>query len=103
MARASENGTAAQPSEAAELEGLRARVRELEQELIEVHAWANTAIATAQAQSYWIDKYHIDLNGLMESPGGKAVRGGIKVGRFFFHRGRATYLRTKWLARRMRL
>lgn len=102
MPNVSDSSTAEQLDQAQEIELLRARVRELEQEILEVHAWANTAIATAQAQAYWIDKYHIDLNGMMLSPGGRALRGGVRVGRFFFHRGRGAYLRTKWLARRVR-
>jgi hypothetical protein len=57
-----------------ELEHLRTRVAELEQELIEVQAWANEAVGAAQAQAYWLERWHLDLNALMERPSaGKAL------------------------------
>ena len=47
---------------AAEVERLRARVAELEAELIETHAWANRVVGAAQAQTYWLDRWQLDLN-----------------------------------------
>jgi hypothetical protein len=51
--------------ERTEVERLRARVAALEAELIEVEAWANHAVAEAQERTYWLDRWHVDLNKLM--------------------------------------
>ncbi len=51
--------------ERAELEALRARVRELERERAEQIAAANAAVAAAQERVYWLDRWHLDLNALM--------------------------------------
>jgi hypothetical protein len=48
-----------------ELEALRARVAELEDELHERTARANAAVAAAQERSYWLDRFRVDLNALM--------------------------------------
>jgi hypothetical protein len=48
-----------------ELEALRARVAELEDELRERTARANAAVAAAQERSYWLDRFRLDLNALM--------------------------------------
>ena len=59
---------------AAEIERLRARVAQLEAELIEVEAWANRAVAAAQERTYWLDRWHVDLNTLMERRGAAEFR-----------------------------
>jgi hypothetical protein len=60
---------AAEPStgqdERAEVERLRARVEQLEQELAERTAKAEAAVAAAQDRSYWLDRTRIDLNAVM--------------------------------------
>jgi hypothetical protein len=70
-----------------EIERLRARIEALEAELIEVQARANAAVAAAQEQAYWLERWHIDLNGLMRKPGAAQFRAGLRaartVGRFF--------------------
>jgi uncharacterized coiled-coil protein SlyX len=78
-----------------ELEALRARVAELERERAEQIARANAAIAEAQQRSYWLDRWHLDLNALMERPGASEFRAGIRV-------VRAVMRRAKLLKRRLR-
>lgn len=58
----------------AELERLRARVAELERELLEVKAWANEVVAEAQRQTYWLERWHLDLNELMARRGAQRLR-----------------------------
>jgi hypothetical protein len=67
--------------QAAEIERLRARVAELEAELIEVEAWANRAVADAQERTYWLDRWHLDLNHLMERPGAAQFRAAVRAAR----------------------
>jgi len=57
-----------------EIEALRARVAELERELAEQAARANAAIAAAQERAYWLDRWHVDLNAVMEKPGASQFR-----------------------------
>ena len=57
-----------------ELERLRARVAALENELIEVQAKANAAVAAAQERAYWLERWHVDLNALMRKPGAREFR-----------------------------
>lgn len=62
-----------------ELETLRARVEELERQLAEQARRANAAVAAAQERSYWLDRWHIDLNAWMEGPAGVRFRRGLRV------------------------
>jgi len=76
-----------QTDEQFEIERLRARIEALEAELLEVQARANAAVAAAQEQSYWLERWHVDLNALMRKPGAAQFRAGLRVvravGRFF--------------------
>lgn len=65
--------------ERAELEALRARVRALEAERVEQAARASAAVAAAQERAYWLDRWHVDLNALMERPGGAELRSVLRV------------------------
>lgn len=49
----------------AELERLRARVAQLEAELAEQAARTERIVAAAQQRTYWLDRWHVDLNALM--------------------------------------
>jgi len=69
-----------------EVERLRARVAELERELIETEAWANEAVGYAQAQSHWIERWGIDINGFMRSPSGLRLRALARVSRAVYRR-----------------
>jgi hypothetical protein len=54
------------PPTSDELERLRARVIALEAELLEVEAGANRAVADAQERTYWLDRWRIDINAIMD-------------------------------------
>ena len=58
----------------AENERLRARIAELEGELVEVQARTNAAVAQWQERAYWLDRLHIDLNSLMRRRGANELR-----------------------------
>jgi hypothetical protein len=62
-----------------EIETLRARVAELERENLELQARANRAVAAAQERAYWLDRWHLDLNALMERPGADRFRATVRV------------------------
>lgn len=57
-----------------EIERLRARVAALEQELFEVQAQANAAVAHWQERAYWLERWHLDLNALMRRRGASELR-----------------------------
>jgi hypothetical protein len=76
------------PTAAAELDRLRARVAELERELIEVQARANAAVAAAQERAYWLERWHIDLNALMRKPGAREFRAILRAVRAVARQGR---------------
>jgi hypothetical protein len=65
--------------ERAELDALRTRVAELESERFELARRANAAIAAAQRRSYWLDRWHVDLNAVMARPGAGRVRAGARA------------------------
>lgn len=65
--------------ERAELHALRARVAALEQELVEQVAKANAAAAAAQERLYWLDRWHLDLNGLMARRGAAEARALVRL------------------------
>jgi hypothetical protein len=67
--------------ERAELEALRARVAELERERAEQVAAANAAVAAAQERAYWLDRWHLDLNALMQRPGAAEFRAAVRLAR----------------------
>lgn len=64
-----------------EIERLRARVAQLEQELVEQAARANHVVAEAQERLYWLDRWHLDLNELMRRPGAAEFRWLVRAGR----------------------
>ena len=55
---------AAVPQE--DVEALRARIAALEHELAERTERAGAAVAAAEERAYWLDRWHIDLNAVME-------------------------------------
>lgn len=79
------NGQTAQTTEA---ETLRARIAALEAELVEVSARAHAVVAAAQEQTYWLDRWHVDLNEVMRRPGAKELRLGLRAIRSIARRGR---------------
>jgi hypothetical protein len=70
------NNTAVDAGDAtteAELAQLRVRVAQLEAELAEQAARANSALAAAQDRAYWLDRLGLDLNTTMRRPVVRAV------------------------------
>jgi hypothetical protein len=51
-----------------EVEQLRARVAALEAELVEQARRTERIVAEAQARTYWLDRWHLDLDALMRRP-----------------------------------
>jgi hypothetical protein len=71
-----------------ELERLRARVADLERELVEVQERANAAVAAAEERAYWLDRWHLDLNALMRRPAAERLRLAVHSLRGFVRRAR---------------
>jgi len=82
------------PDVTAELARLRARIAALEDELVEVQARANAAVAAAQERAYWLERWHLDLNALMRRPGAGQLRALVRA-------IRATMRLTRKLRRRL--
>jgi hypothetical protein len=57
-----------------EIEHLRARIAALEAELVEQAERTERIVAAAQARTYWLDRWHLDLNALMQRPGAAEFR-----------------------------
>ncbi len=60
---------------------LRGKIDALERELVEQAAQANAAVAEAQERTYWLDRWNLDLNALMERRGAAELRGVVRVAR----------------------
>jgi hypothetical protein len=80
----------------AEVEALRRRVAELEDELAERTARANAAVAAAEDRSYWLDRWQVDLNALMRRRGAAEARAALRALRFAVRL--VTDLRWRWRA-----
>jgi uncharacterized coiled-coil protein SlyX len=68
-----------------EVELLRARVAELEEQLAAQARATNRIVAEAQEKLYWLERWHVDLDRLMGRPGAlqalellRSLRGGIR-------------------------
>jgi len=79
----------------AEIARLRAQVAELEAQLVEVEDWANRSVAASQERLYWLDRWHIDLNRMMERRGAGEFRAAVRI-------ARAVYRGLSRLKRRLR-
>ncbi len=64
-----------------ERDPLRARLDGLEREHAEQIARAHDAIASAQERSYWLDRWNLDLNALMERRGAGQFRATVRGAR----------------------
>lgn len=67
---------------AAENARLQERVAQLEGELAEQAARTNALIAETQERTYWLDRWGVDLNALMERPGAAQFRGLLRAVRW---------------------
>jgi hypothetical protein len=70
-----------QTDEQLEIDRLRARVADLERELVEVQARANAAVAAAQDRAYWLERWHLDLNAVMKRPTAVRARSVLRTTR----------------------
>ena len=61
-------------SEETEVDRLREQVAELEAQVANTEAWANRAVAEAQVKTYWLDRWHVDLNEIMRRPSADRAR-----------------------------
>ena len=61
---------------------LRERVRQLEGELAEQSARTNALLAAAQERTYWLDRWGLDLNALMQRPGAAQLRWLMRAARW---------------------
>ena len=68
----------------AEIAALRARVIELERQLVETEAWANRTLGAAQDRLYWLDRWQLDLNKLMARPSAGRVRAALRFLRLIY-------------------
>jgi molecular chaperone GrpE (heat shock protein) len=75
----SETSETVETSESSEVELLRRRIAKLETELVEIAARASAAVAAAQTQTYWLERWHVDLNALMRRPGVEELRLGLRA------------------------
>jgi hypothetical protein len=75
-----------------DVEGLRAHVRALETELVEVRAWADEVTAEARARTYWLDRWHLDLNELMRRRSADRIRAVARAVRAVYRRA----MHVKW-------
>lgn len=65
-----------------EIERLRARVAALEAELVEQAARTARIVAETQERTYWLDRWHLDLNALMRKPGAAQFRALVRAVRY---------------------
>jgi hypothetical protein len=65
--------------ERAELEALRRRVAALEDELHEQARRTNAVVAAAQERAYWLERWRVDLNAIMERPAAGRVRAAARA------------------------
>jgi hypothetical protein len=63
----------------AEIDRLRARLAALEDELVDVQAHANDAVAEWEDRAYWLDRWHLDLNALMRRRSAGWVRAVLRL------------------------
>jgi SAM-dependent methyltransferase len=69
-----------------ELEALRLRVELEELRHAESIKRANAALAAAQDKSYWLERWHVDLNELMRRPGASEARAAARALRAVYRR-----------------
>lgn len=64
-----------------EIERLRERVAALEAELLAQAERTGRIVAEAQERTYWLDRWHLDLNALMRKPGAAQFRALVRAAR----------------------
>ena len=61
-----------------EVEQLRARIAELEDQLAQQAIRTNRVVAATQERVYWLDRWHLDLDALMARPGAAEFRAVVR-------------------------
>ena len=61
-----------------EIARLRGRVAELEAQLHDQAVRTNAIVAAAQDKTYWLDRWHLDLNALMRRRGAAELRSTLR-------------------------
>lgn len=64
-----------------EMDALQRRLETLERERAEETARANAALAAAQDRLYWLDRWHLDLNAMMQRRGAAELRAVVRGAR----------------------
>ncbi len=62
-------------------DGPERRLEELDRQRVEQLARANEALAAAQDKSYWLDRWHVDLNAVMARRGAAELRAAVRAAR----------------------
>lgn len=88
-------------AEQQEIDRLRARVAQLEQELVDQAARSSRVVADAQEQLYWLERWHVDLNALMRKPGASQFRASVRAARIVVRTLRSYGWRLKALKRKL--
>ena len=81
-----------------EVELLRRRVGELEQQLLATERWGAVTVARAQESLYWLERWGVDLNSVMNRRGADELRTAFRAVRALYRR--AVRLRRRLLGRR---
>ncbi|MBB4661520.1 hypothetical protein [Conexibacter arvalis] len=84
-----------------EIERLRARVAQLERELVDQAERSARVVAEAQEQLYWLERWHVDLNALMRKPGAEEFRAAVRAVRAVMRRLRRFGWRLKGYKRKL--
>jgi hypothetical protein len=83
-------------------EGPERRLEELDRQRLEQIAQANEALAAAQDKSYWLDRWHVDLNALMARRGAGEFRALLRALRAVYRMAREARAELPNLAMSMR-
>jgi hypothetical protein len=75
------------PELEAEVEYLRARVAELEAQLLATERWGSQTVAQAQESLYWLERWGVNLNAVMDRPGAEQFRRGVRGVRQVYRAG----------------
>jgi hypothetical protein len=69
-------------------DGLERRIEELDRQRVDQLAQANEALAAAQDKSYWLDRWHVDLNAVMARRGAAELRALVRALRAIYRLAR---------------
>lgn len=73
------SASSVQSDQQEEVKRLRTRVAALERELLEQAERTARIVADAQERTYWLDRWHLDLNALMRRRGAGEMRALVRL------------------------